>query len=713
MVMTNYKEFNGITEFKNVLNSNDIKIWIYTLPVKDLNTKHNENYEVVKSLKKFNKNNHIIVFNEYIVGSFKEIDNWGTYKYINSEFRTINTKILTEVKILERLLLEEIKNSIDKSLYTIERNTNFIYVKEPLVNNNNLIMKRKIGFDINIEKDGSIIIGFTLSHGFEYIDTLEKDLQLNKISSGDKVKDFYTNSTYKFKQIAPFTIGEKNEYMKNSIIDYYNDRGQSYIVSQLNINTKAVLVETDKGDIFPYIPNRLKKVCDFGNLPGNIIKQCNKYMKLKSHDRMKISVDTTLDILKNSKYVEFKKENMLIENLGYKKHTVSNPKFVFGNGKVHSSIFYGLPQNGSYEKKEIEISYFIDPDIHNNHDKGEIIKKITKELEQFSARIGVNIKRKSTNLNFKCIRVENKDIFECDIRDIVEKYKNPSIVIMESYNAEKYYSSIKKIFGNKNNIPTQFIEFKTLNCNEQNKDAVFLNILLGVYGKSGIQPWILEQSLNADCYIGLDVSRENKLNTAGVIQIVGKDGKILRSKSITSSQRGEKIDIETIQEIFYEANSSYKKTYGYPLKHIVFHRDGISREELDILKDTANNLDIKFDYVEVTKNVKRRIATINNNDKMWETQMGTYYKKDNKAYIVTTSPFANLGMAQPIRIKKVYGEQSIDNIVDDVYKLSFMHIGSILKPRLPVTTHYADLSSTYGNREWMPRNIDNNILHFI
>ncbi len=41
IVMTNYKEFNGITEFKNVLNSNDIKIWIYTLPVKDLNTKHN------------------------------------------------------------------------------------------------------------------------------------------------------------------------------------------------------------------------------------------------------------------------------------------------------------------------------------------------------------------------------------------------------------------------------------------------------------------------------------------------------------------------------------------------------------------------------------------------------------------------------------------------------------------------------------------------
>lgn len=34
MVMTNYKEFNGITEFKNVLNSNDIKIWIYNITSK-------------------------------------------------------------------------------------------------------------------------------------------------------------------------------------------------------------------------------------------------------------------------------------------------------------------------------------------------------------------------------------------------------------------------------------------------------------------------------------------------------------------------------------------------------------------------------------------------------------------------------------------------------------------------------------------------------
>ena len=55
----------------------------------------------------------------------------------------------------------------------------------------------------------------------------------------------------------------------------------------------------------------------------------------------------------------------------------------------------------------------------------------------------------------------------------------------------------------------------------------------------------------------------------------------------------------------------------------------------------------------------------------------------------------------------------MQNIIEDVYKLSFMHIGSIMKSRLPITTHYADLSSIYSHRDFMPKKIDTNILHFI
>ena len=703
--------FNGITEFKNELKSSDIKIWIYTLPVKDLDKKHRENYDNIKFLKKENKDILIIEFNENLIGSFDEIKNWGEIKYTKGEYRNIQANISTERKLLERMLLQEIRQSSDKSKYEIINNEkNCVYIKEALLNKDNIILKRKINFDVNINEGKNIIVGFDLSHSYDYISTLAEEL--NIVGPGDKVKDYYNHIVYEFVSVADFSISDMNEYMQCSIIDYYKNKNQSYIVDKLNPKTKAVLVSKNK-NIFPYIPNRLKRVCDYGNLESRILKECSEHTKLSAHKKMKLSIDITEDVLVNSQYTKFNKKNMLIENLGYKKHTLPKPRFIFGNSKKHSSILYGLPENGSYENREINIMYFIDPNILKNKSKYDKMLKFSLNLEQFSKDMGVVLNRQKSNVSFKSINIDNKDKFECDIRRMVDNYKNPVIVIMDDENCEKYYSSIKKIFGNKHNIATQFISFSTLNYNEKNKNAVLLNILLGIYGKSGIQPWILDGKLTADCYIGLDVSRENKLNTAGIIQIVGKDGRILKSKSLTSPQSGEKINTDTIREIFYEAVASYEKIYNEYPKHIVIHRDGISREELDILKETAKNLDIKFEYVEITKNVNRRIATFKTSDGLWETEMGSYYTKENFAYIVTTNPYEKIGMAKPLRIKRVHGEQTMDKIVEDVYKLSFMHIGSILKSRLPVTTHYADLSSTYGNRELMPNNIDSNTLHFI
>ena len=704
--------FNGITEFKNELKSSDIKIWIYTLLVKDLDKKHRENYDNIKFLKKENKDILIIEFNENLIGSFDEIKNWGEIKYTKSEYRNIQTNILTERKLLERMLLQEIRQSSDKSKYEIINNEkNCVYIKQALLNKDNIILKRKINFDVNIKEDENIIVGFDLSHSYDYINTLAEEL--NVVKPGDKVKDYYNHIVYEFVSVADFSISDVNEYMQCSIIDYYKNKNQFYIVDKLNPKTKAVLVLAQNKNIFPYIPNRLKRVCDYGNLPSKALRQCNEFTKLNANKKMQLSIDLIMDILKNSKYIKFCKKNMLIESLGYEKHSLMKPQFIFGNDKRHNNILYGLPENGSYENREINIRYFIDPNILKDKFKYDKMINFSCNLEQFSNKMGVILNREKSNVNFKSINIDNKDKFECDIRKIAYNYKNPVVVIMDDENCEKYYLSIKKIFGKKHNIATQFVTFSTLNYNEKNKNAILLNILLGIYGKSGIQPWILDKPLTSDCYIGLDVSRENKINTAGIIQIVGKDGRILKSKTIVAPQRGEKINSETIKEIFYEAIISYEKIYEEPLKHLVIHRDGITREELEVLKETSRNLDIKFDYIEITKNINRRMATFKVDEKLWKTQMGVYYSKDNFAYMITTNPYGKIGMAKPLRIRRVYGNQPMENIVEDVYKLSFMHIGSILKSRLPVTTNYADLSSIYGIRELMPNNMDNNTLHFI
>ena len=704
------REFNVITEFKNSINANNIEIYIYKMRVRDFENKHNENYDIVKELIKLN-NNPTIIFYEQYIASFIEIQNWGSEKYIDVEKRII-TLDSNEKKILERLLLKEIKDSIDKEKYKVIKNS--IYIKKPVYYGKGIKIDRYFNLDINVDINGDIIIGFDTKHTFEYINTLDYEIKSNNVKVGDRVKDYYYNSTYEYVDIAPFTISEKNKYMSCSIVEYYEKKNQSYIVNKLPKDMKAVLVKNNKSEILPYIASRLKKVCRFESLPQNIIKDFNIKVKQKTNEKMQFMIDEVIEIVKNSEHIVVSKRNMICDNIGYKVKDLQQPDLLFGNSSIQKYPLYGLKNFGVYENKKIEIKYFIDPILAKNNMYLKRVVEFCNELESFSKNLGVELKRVTLNdkVKFKEIRIDNEDIFSYELKKIVSNYNETTIIILSEENLGKYYNIIKKTFSGGNEIQTQCIGFDTLSYNEKNKDSIFLNILLGIYAKSGIQPWILKEKLNSDCFIGLDVSRENKVNKAGVIQVVGKDGKVLKTKVISASQSGEKIKLETLREIVFEAVGSYENTYGCKPKHITFHRDGISREELENLKNTMNNLGIEFDYIEITKGINRRIATISEGQE-WKTVMGRCYYKDDSAFICTTKPYEGMGMAQPIRVRRVFGSLDIEKVVEDAYKLTFMHVGAINKIRLPITTYYADLSSTYGNRDLIPSNIDTNCLYFI
>ena len=704
------REFNVITEFKNGINASNIEIYIYKMRVRDFENKYNENYEVVKELISLNNNSTIIFYEQYIA-SFIKIDNWGSEKYIEVKKRTINL-VSNERKILERLLLKEIKDNIDKDKYKVIKNS--IYINKPIYYEKGIKIDRYFNIDINIDVNGDIIIGFDTRHIFEYINTLDYEIKSNNIKIGDKIKDYFYNSTYEYAGIAPFTISEDNDYMGCSIVDYYENKNESYILNKLPKDMKAVLVKNNKNNILPYIPSRLKKICRFENLSQSVLRDFNTRVKQKTNEKMQFMIDEVINIVKNSKHITVEKKNMMCNSIGYKVRDLQSPDLLFGKSRVQKYPLYGLENFGSYESKKISIKYFIDPILAKNDISLKRVIEFCDELENLSDKLGVELNRIKINhkVNFKEIKIENEDIFSYELKKIVSNYNETTIVILSEENLNKYYNILKKTFGAGNKIPTQCIGFDTLKYNEKNKNSIFLNILLGIYAKSGVQPWVLKEKLNSDCFIGLDVSRENKINKAGVIQVVGKDGKVLKTKVISSTQSGEKIKLETLKEIVFEAVSSYEITYGDKPKHITFHRDGISREELENLKVTMNNLGIEFDYVEITKGINRRIATISEGEK-WKTVMGRCYYKGDSAFICTTKPYEGMGMAQPIRIRRVFGTLDIEKVVEDAYKLTFMHVGAINKIRLPITTYYADLSSTYGNRELIPSNIDTNCLYFI
>jgi argonaute-like protein implicated in RNA metabolism and viral defense len=269
-------------------------------------------------------------------------------------------------------------------------------------------------------------------------------------------------------------------------------------------------------------------------------------------------------------------------------------------------------------------------------------------------------------------------------------------VITSEAASENAYTQIKREFGGKQDITTQFVIFDDALLDTTKAHYTYLNILLGIYVKSGLQPWILNEAMHSDCYVGLDVSHENKRHASGIIQIVGKDGRLLKQKSMSDNEAGEIISWETMKDIIMETVHAYKTTYGEVPAHITFHRDGLCREDLDQMQHLLSSMNIRFDYVEIIKNTNRRMATHAN--KQWYTEQGLAYIKANSGYLCATSPKEFVGMAQPIKVVQKTTEKPFNEIIEDVYHLSFMHVHSMLKTRLPITIHYADLSSTFHNR---------------
>lgn len=70
-------------------------------------------------------------------------------------------------------------------------------------------------------------------------------------------------------------------------------------------------------------------------------------------------------------------------------------------------------------------------------------------------------------------------------------------------------------------------------------------------------------------------------------------------------------------------------------------------------------------------------------------------------------------MIQTIKVEKMIGPQSMENIVKDIFSLSFMNIHALNKPRLPVTINYTDKSSTFFNRGMLPLNGNPKSLLFV
>lgn len=170
-------------------------------------------------------------------------------------------------------------------------------------------------------------------------------------------------------------------------------------------------------------------------------------------------------------------------------------------------------------------------------------------------------------------------------------------------------------------------------------------------------------------------------------------------------QRGEEADPSELRRILVNAIKRYKNH----IESLVVHRDGEFREnelkgiELvreELISNKAMSKDLQVVCVNIKKAVPFRLYQIENKRERG-CEVGSYLVLDDHNVILATTgaPLLKQGLARPILLELVspFDQANIAEVMRDVYKLSFMHWGSIMiKMKLPATLRYADALTPFA-----------------
>lgn len=161
--------------------------------------------------------------------------------------------------------------------------------------------------------------------------------------------------------------------------------------------------------------------------------------------------------------------------------------------------------------------------------------------------------------------MEDKTSIKTTLSEIKDTFTLPVICVLSKKYASVFYDELKKSISTKARMPTQCLIYDAIK--NKNTSYFITNLLLGLYAKCKVTAYTLSEPLHSDLFIGLDVSRIDKISTLGSVNIVGKYGNVLLSRSIEARLKGEKIPQSTLEEVVIEAINEYKKLYKVAPPH--------------------------------------------------------------------------------------------------------------------------------------------------
>jgi hypothetical protein len=215
-------------------------------------------------------------------------------------------------------------------------------------------------------------------------------------------------------------------------------------------------------------------------------------------------------------------------------------------------------------------------------------------------------------------------------------------------------------------------------------------------------PFVLATSTHADLTIGVDV----KANYVG-LTVVGRDGTYIATHGMDCRQK-EQLGADEIRKVMIEAVQNYCNRTGDLARNIVIHRDGrLFETEVQGLERAMETLrangfvraDADVSCVEIGKtsftSLRLFDVTRNGNPKPFinNPEVGDYFiSNQNEGYLCATGrSFPRSGTVYPLHVRKICGPMSIDQLLEDVYRLTTL---AWSRPedytRLPITIKLND-----------------------
>lgn len=344
-------------------------------------------------------------------------------------------------------------------------------------------------------------------------------------------------------------------------------------------------------------------------------------------------------------------------------------------------VFYKLKKHGLYKYED-------------QYDKGAPIRMAIARSESVPDlnRMLDGIEQNLSNLGLD-LKIIAERSFAGDSRAALEKCvdaveaSSPDIVLGVFSGRSDYYRFKSLTIGR--GMPSQVVLERTLDS-----EYALPNIVLGITGKTGNVPYVLDQPLGfADIIVGIDVAREKKaslngtVNVAALARIYFSDGQFVKYVIHDEPIEGETIP-RNVLEAMFPANE-------FSGKRVVVHRDSYFRgNEEEVLREWAADIDATIYLVEVVKSGAPRLYGADRIPPslriVGRPVKGTaLLTSTNEAIVVSTHPPGKNSTPRPLRVRSKSG-LPIADALQSVLSLTLLHYGSVNPPRLPVTVHYSD-----------------------